>query len=183
MRGEQLANGVTLHDLIEALANAVIEAQDRIERHQTANISRYFTERGRPIGVDIVVPSIRPDAEDGEEDLLRVPMLSLVNATRLSIKDVEVSMEVTLGSLAALKDEATEPAENTQTEQATEANEVDWKGRRPEKAVALDLGATKTKDTGPVAKITLRVESQEQTEGMARLLQELNKRIGVSKTT
>ena len=175
-----MANNVTLHDLIEALANAVVEAQDQVERYQTSNIRRYFDENDRPRRIDIAGPSIRPDAEPGEEDLLVVPLLALVSATRLAIKDVEISMEVRLGSLTQLAGGASAPLEaGTETGPPTTAEAAGWTERRSDKAVALDLGVPRTRDAGPLAKVTLRVEAQEPTEGMARLLMELNKRIGI----
>lgn len=179
-----MADNVTLHDLVEALANAVVEAQDRVERYQTSNVQRYFDENNRPRRIGIVVPSIRSDAEPGDEDLLPVPLLALVNATRLAIKEVEVSMNVRLGSLTELT-ELTDPAEKApetgnHNGQETGSKGRGWSRRPVEKALMLDLGAPRALDSAPHAKVTLRVESQEPTEGMTRLLMELNKRIGIS---
>ncbi len=180
--GRRLVDNVTLHDLVNALANAVINAQDQVERYQTSNISRYFDEHSRPRRIDIAVPSLRSDAKAGEEDLLGVPILALVKATPLAIKDVEVSLEVRLGSLTSLKGEKTEkPVQGAKGEDASEpdAGSVSWGARPPEEAVMRDFAALRTPDAAPLAKVTLSAESQEPTEGMARLLLELNKRIGI----
>ncbi|CEE22200.1 hypothetical protein XACJK48_2970015 [Xanthomonas citri pv. citri] len=48
---------ISLNDLIEALAGAVIDAQDRIEQHQMANLGAFFDEDNRPRSVLIRLPS------------------------------------------------------------------------------------------------------------------------------
>src|SRR4051812_29463822 len=105
-RAIPMAAAVTLHDLIEGLANAVIEAQDRIERHQIGLISRYFDSDQRPVSVPIRLPSLSPrtvgpDGElvDPEDVFLNVPLLALVNMNLLRIKDFEVDFSLDLGAL------------------------------------------------------------------------------------
>ena len=56
---------------------------------------------------------------------------------------------------------------------------LDSAGRH--KQLAVDLAAPRTRSRGPTAKVTVRVRGHEPTEGMARMLAELNKRIGVNK--
>lgn len=43
-----MAGHIPLNDLIEALAGAVIEAQDNIEQHQISNLLGYFDSQKRP---------------------------------------------------------------------------------------------------------------------------------------
>ena len=95
----------------------------------------------------------------------------------------ERQVEVRLGSLIPLTEQepslkSGEPQKGNAQRKGTQAAES-WPTRAPEKALSLDLGAPRMRDRAPVAKVTLRVENQEPTEGMARLLMELNKRIGV----
>lgn len=172
-----MAAGITLHDLISAIAHAVIDAQDQIEHYQTRNIGRYF-KNDKPRSVNIRVPSLRQGADKGDEDLIQVPWLSLVNATRLAIKDMEISMEVKLGELVSVDREGADD-ENSGDENAPSNTgpSAEWGKGKPWKAVMLDLRALRIGNAGPTANVTLRVESQESTEGMARLIQELNKRI------
>jgi len=180
-----MANDLTLHDLIEALADAVIEAQHKIEQFQYSNIRSYFDGDGRPYFFRILMSSPRAGADKDKDkgDRLAVPFLSLVSASRLVIKDVEITMEVRLGSLISLAGHEPRPklgeTEPEGAAKTTSQPEGELQARAPERTLSLDLGAPRTTDRAPVAKVTLRVENQEPTEGMARLLMELNKMICV----
>ena len=113
-----MSSRVDLKELIEALAGAVIDAQDRIEQHQIAKLGQYFDEDNRPRTVVMRLPSMQPDAEPGTEDLYRAPLLGLVPANALKIKDVEMRFDVDLG---ALSDDALPGARPT-------ATGSDWQG-------------------------------------------------------
>ncbi len=88
-----------MQELIQAIAGAVAEAQDKVQRFQISTVLRYFDEFNRPVSVDVRLPSMSHDAEPGEERLVHVPLLSLVGPQLLKIKDVDVEFEVGLGSL------------------------------------------------------------------------------------
>jgi len=173
-------DGVTLHDLIEALANAVTEAQDKIERFQISNISRYFDENHRPVSVEVRVPSLSPYVEEGTEDILRIPLLALVGSVRLAIKDVEISMEIDLGDLTTVE-LPTPPAAPAGQAGAPPtppgAPAAGWGPQEPRRAVIVDVRSPRVREHA-MAKVVLRVESQEPTEGLARLMLDLNQRIG-----
>ncbi len=171
--------GVTLHDLIEALANSVTEAQDRVERFQISNLRRYFDENDRPIRVEVRVPSLRPGAEPGDEDVIAVPLLAVVGTARLAIKDVEISMDVDIGELTALEDseKPAPPAGEADKQRSTAAQPL-WGALVRRKAVTVDVQSPRGRDRPAMARVSLRVESQEPTEGLARLLLILNQRIG-----
>ena len=55
-----MASNIPLNDLIEALAGAVIEAQDNIEQHQISNLLGYFDSQNRPKSLVVRMPSIHP---------------------------------------------------------------------------------------------------------------------------
>ena len=93
-----MAQAVELEALIDAIASAVIGAQDKIEVYQAGLLSQYLDPDHRPRTIDIRVPSNRVDAGPGDEVTLRVPILSLVGATRLAITSMEITMDVDLGS-------------------------------------------------------------------------------------
>jgi hypothetical protein len=173
--------GVSLHDLIEALANSVTEAQDRVERFQIANLSRYFDENQRPVRVEMRVPSLRPSAAAGEEDVVTVPLLALVGTVRLAIKDVEISMEVDIGDLTSLDGREQSGSAAERADKGTlPPTEKSWGWGTPfrRKGLTVDVQSPRSKDQPAMAKVTLRVASQEPTEGLARLLLLLNQRIG-----
>ena len=179
--------GVSLHDLIEALANSVAQAQDQVERFQIANLSRYFDENHRPVRVEVRVPSLRPSARAGDEDVISVPLLALIGSVRLAIKDVDIAMEVDIGELRSEQED--EPASKTGLAGAVPNNtekspsppspvEKGWGVRPRMKALTVDVHSPRAKDQPAMAKVSLRVQSQETTEGLARLLLLLNQRIG-----
>ena len=172
--------GVSLHDLIEALANSVAQAQDQVERFQIANLSRYFDENHRPVRVEVRVASLRPSAQPGDEDIISVPLLALIGSVRLAIKDVDIAMEVDIGELGTEQDDnSAGPGPASAGVASTHSPAGKGWGARPSvKTLNVDVHAPRVKDQPAMAKVTLRVQSQEMTEGLARLLQILNQRIG-----
>lgn len=170
-----MSSRVELKDLIEALAGAVIEAQDRIEQHQISNLGNYFDEDSRPRSVLIRLPSVRPDAEPGSEDLYRAALLPLVAANSLRIKDVEISFDVDLGAIADDDPPGVEP-----TDAGTAWVNGDNVGG-PRKSVQVHT-------RGPLvgkrssAHVVMRVEGVEPSEGVARLVHQLIQVQGVFQT-
>ena len=65
-----MATQTSLNELIEAIAGAVTDAQERIEQYQVAHLSDFFDEDNRPKSVVIRMPSMHPQAVDGDEDLV-----------------------------------------------------------------------------------------------------------------
>jgi len=160
-----MSNRVSLNDLIESMANAVIEAQDQIEQHQIANIRRYFDSDNRPVSVHLRVPSIHPEAEEGAEDHLRIPLLALVSNNPLKIKEVEISFDADITEFEGPADDS-----NDQKSQDKE-----WRGKSAAKAIKVDMRSGLLKKDKKTAHVVLKVEGGEPTEGMARLIHELNK--------
>ncbi|WP_337243853.1 DUF2589 domain-containing protein [Luteimonas sp. gir] len=164
----------TLNSLIEALAGAVIEAQDRIEQHQTAHLGEFFDEDNRPKSVVIRLPSMHPDAQAGDEDLYRAPLLPLVSTNVLRIKDVEITFDADLGGLTAREEQT--PARDDPPERA-------WarRGSGPRPRINVDTGAAVAGGQGSVH-VVLRVEGSEPTDGAARLINHLAQTQGVFRT-
>ena len=167
-----MAAQVSLNALIEALANAVIEAQDRIEQHQISNIRRYFDRDNRPVSVFVRMPSLHPNAKVGDETqpgddmLLRVPLLALVSSNPLRIKDVEISFDADIGEISEVA-AAEKPADQ----------QKDWDSAAAAKAVQVDVRSGFLWPGRKTAHIVMRVEGAEPTEGMSRLMQHLLKLI------
>ncbi|MFB8924016.1 DUF2589 domain-containing protein, partial [Xanthomonas arboricola pv. juglandis] len=157
---------ISLNDLIEALAGAVIDAQDRIEQHQMANLGAFFDEDNRPRSVLIRLPSQHPEAGENDEDLYRAPLLPLVSSNVLRIKDVEISFDAQLGELSEL-DEAALPASL-----AVPAAVDDWHPKPPALPgqIGVDLGSNAKSARHSAVHVVLRVEGSEPTEGVARLI-------------
>ncbi len=165
---------ITLNDLVEAIADAVIQAQDQVERYQTSLLRSYFDKDNRPRYVRLRVPSLREGADAHAEEELVVPVLALVGATRLAIKELEVSTTVTLGDVAdfieeggAAKDEGAEGEDEDVT-----------RGKSgPRRGVRVDLGASASDPSSATASLKLNLQAIEPTEGLTRVMIELNKRI------
>ncbi len=175
-----MADGVTLHDLIEAIANAVIGAQDKVERYQISNIRRFFDENNRPVGVEVRMPKL--GGEDGEEVSIRVPLLALVTQSRLSIKDVEVSMDIEIGELTSVATDdgpSDTPGAAATGASGQSAEAGGWNRPAQRKAVTLDVHAPRGAGRPATAKVIMKLESHDPPEGVARLMLELNKRIGI----
>ncbi len=168
-----MASNIPLNDLIEALAGAVIEAQDHIERHQISNLLGYFDSNNRPRSLVVRLPSIHPQAEEGSEDFYRAPLLPLVSTNLLKIKDVEISFDVDLGQLT---EEPAIQAEKAVTDDERQQEET------PRKNIFVDMAGGALKKKGGSIHVVLRVEGSEPTDGAARLINHLAQTQGVFKT-
>lgn len=157
-----MASNIPLNNLIEALAGAVIEAQDNIEQHQLNNLMRYFGKDRRPKSLVMRVPSIRPDAEEGECDLYRAPLLPLMSTNMLKIKDVEITFDAELG----------------QVESETADEDGDRKSNQQAKRISVDIAGTQ-QDKASSVHVILRVEGSEPSDGAARLMNHLTQTQGV----
>ncbi len=160
----------SLHLLIQSIAGAVAEAQDKIQLFQVSTVSKYFDEDNRPVSIDVRLPSTSQDAREGEERVVRVPLLSLVGSRLLAIKDMEISFEVGLN--ADESGTAPQPADMPPEGDDTSA----WP-TESHQALGVDLGVRRNGEGGPLARVTLRVETHPSSEGMARLIQNLDKLI------
>jgi hypothetical protein len=169
-----MATRLSLNSLIEAIAGAVIDAQDRIEQHQVSNLSDYFDEDNRPKSVVIRMPSMHPQATEGDEDLYRAPLLPLVSTNVLRIKDVEVTFDAELGDVA----------ENADTSGDAPDGKSDWRKKAPSSTPSLQVdtaGGSPSRKSGSVH-VVLHVEGSEPTDGAARLMNHLAQTQGVFQT-
>lgn len=173
-----MAGPTALNDLIEALAGAVIEAQDRIEQHQMANLGDYFDEFHRPKSVIIRLPSQHPQAAEGDEDYYRAPLLPLVSTNVLRIKDVEISFDAQLGDLGGLQSADGFFAPESPGPRGA------WQAKRTatRSSVRVDTSASARSQRQSAVHVVLRVEGTEPTDGAARLLNHLAQTQGVFKT-
>jgi len=160
-----MADKESLDNLIEGLAGAVVEAQQRIETHQINNFLNFFDEDRRPKKLDILVPSLHPDA-DGEDVRYRVPLLPLVASSLLRIKEVEISFDTDLVGVTEKEDEEEMDAASTLESEKTFSSKL--------RSVNLDMRGSGVfrKKTGSVH-VVMKVEGRDISEGMARLVDRL----------
>ncbi|KPC52584.1 DUF2589 domain-containing protein [Amantichitinum ursilacus] len=170
-----MATPLTLKDLLAALSGAVIGAQDQIEQHQLANLSGYFDEDNRPRSVQVRLPSMTPGADEGEEDFYRAPLLALVPANPLQIREVEIEFDVELGELG------NEPQTgNAAAPTSAGTGDTAWNDGTPRKTVQIDAQPGKKQSVGKVH-LKVVVHSTEISAGMAKLTNQLAQTQGVVK--
>lgn len=155
----------SFQQLIQSIAGAVAEAQDKIQRLQMSTVRQYFDADNRPVCIDVRLPAMT--SVEGEERLVRVPLLSLVGARLLAVKDMEISFQVGLNVQTH-----TAPCDST----SAPNDEQGWP-KEFHKPLNVDLGVRRNGGGGPLANVTLRVETQPPSDGMARLVQNLDKLI------
>jgi hypothetical protein len=168
-----MAHPLTLKDLLEALAGAVIGAQDRIEQHQLANLGAYFDEDNRPRSILMRLPSMTPGAEEGDEDFYRAPLLALVPTNPLHIREVEIDFDVQLGEIGEEVDEEAEPSKGADEHAA-------WSGNEPRKTVQIDTRSRMGQHDAAIH-VKVKVQSAETTSGLAKLTNQLTQTQGVVK--
>jgi hypothetical protein len=173
-----MATRITLKDLLEALASAVIGAQDRIEQHQTASLGSYFDSDNRPKSVLIRLPSLHPGAEEGDEDYYRAPLLSLTSANPLRIREVEIDFDVQLGEIG--EEEVTDAGGSDGGGENEAAGS--WGGGTPHKTVQIDLHTATKGAFSSAVHVRVKVENAEITSGLAKLTNHLTQTQGVFKT-
>lgn len=162
-----MASRESLDNLIEGLAGAVVEAQRRIETHQISNFLSFFDEDNRPKKIDLLLPSLHPDAK-GEDVRYRVPLLPLVASSLLRIKEVEISFDT---DLVGITDNDTE--EEQANADATEAGSEELVSKKL-RSINLDMrGSGVFKKNRGTAHVVLKVEGKDISEGMARLVDRL----------
>src|SRR3989344_6237286 len=94
----------SLDDLISAVQNAVIKAQQLAEDHHIELVSRFFEKdeasgQMRAKTQEVWIPSLNPSASPDEYVLVRVPLISLANLGSIKIKELTVEFDAKLGSL------------------------------------------------------------------------------------
>lgn len=151
---------ISLKDLVQAIAGAVTQAQHEIEVGQVANLTSFLKD-GRPDMMHLKLPALRSHAAHGEEDEYVIPTLTLIQNSPLRIKKVDVDFDVEIGDMDAESQEYVGDA----LEQGP-----NW---RPQLSV-FQQAAGLLKKKGITAHIKLELESLDHSEGVARLLNDLN---------
>lgn len=158
---------VSLQSLVEAIAGSVADAQTQVARGQIEGLASFLDKSGRPHTLDVRVPSIRPGAAPGEEDVYSAPLMALVPHAAMRIKQVEVTFAVELGDLGE-----DVPATGVATSAVDRATAT-----RRSVSVNPTAGAD-AKARGTTANVTLLVECIDVPEGLARLMGEVVKTQG-----
>ncbi len=85
----------SLDNLLRALHNAVIKAQELTEQQHIRQLARYFSDDGTPETRTIRIPDLRPETDDETREI-EVPLLALVPPSAIKIKDFDIGFTVGL---------------------------------------------------------------------------------------
>lgn len=158
-------------ELIAAVSGAVVEAQHQVRQAHISQLWSFF-HNNAPIEVNLEIPRYAPGVpiDQGPQKLnVAVPLLSLVNPAQLSIQQMQVTMQVDMSEVTALatpaKKAAKQPAAGTFAWQPETYRPI------------LEAATTTGKQPGQpgLAQVTLTVAAEPVPEGLARLLDHLNK--------
>lgn len=164
-----MALSVSLERLVHALSNSIIRAQNLVEKAQIANLRSYFDKENIPISLDLKLPSMQ---HEDMQDTYRVPLAALVPHGSLVIKEAKVDLDVEIGGV-------TQDTPDPETGFPDLPDIV--KGVepiRPKLMIDPEAGGVAKSAHGNCAHITLTLSSTENTEGLARLLNEVIKTQG-----
>lgn len=161
-----MADRASLENLIEGLAGAVVEAQNRIERSQINNFESFFDRDHRPEAFDVRVPSLHPEIKDDVR--YRVPLLPLVAGSLLRIKEVEISFDTDIEGIAD------DDIGGGQAEDATSDSSKEGSGSKKLRSIRLNIrGAGVFRKKAGMAHVVIKVEGRDISEGMARVVDRL----------
>lgn len=168
-----MAGRTTLRSLIQGIAGAIASAQQEIERQQILNLGAFFDQALRPLMMSLRLPSLRHGVDPGTEDLVDIPLLTLLPHNPLRISEAQVEFDIELGGVE--EDGELDPPNAIQT-----TDDAHTRVAPPPKVrrILTDAfnGASSAK--GPKAHVMIKVRDAEVPEGLARLLTELNKMHG-----
>lgn len=96
-----MADAVALHQLVGAVAGAIVDAQALVEQRFIQQVSGYFDSEGKPLCLAIKMPRPGSGSASGSSDEMQIglPLLSLAESSMLAIKDLRIDLDVELGSV------------------------------------------------------------------------------------
>lgn len=173
---------IRLDSLVAALASSVAEAEHAVRLNQLRNLRSFFDADNNPICVEIEMPKagLRP-GETGTEPV-KVPIVTLVSVSNMSIAEMEVKFQTSLGDVDEAAQEPTPSdddlphafAAGDEEEDAEALRNLGWSARDGA-AIGASTGPS-TSESGK-ASVTLKVRQAELPEGLARIIARLNQRL------
>jgi len=162
---------VRLDQLLAALARAVVDAQHEIRRSHLGDLSQFF-RNGSPITVDLKLPRVSPDTGQQQSMEVQVPLAILVSHASMSIRETQVTMQVEMSPIGE-----TAPGKKAAESSASTGSERPYEWKPPGTLPVISVSTVTSGKVGDVgvAQLTLRVAAEDVPEGLARLLDHLNK--------
>lgn len=166
--------------LISTIAGAVVEANHIVKQNYISNLTRFFKEDGSPITQVLKIPKWAHDSPakvTGELSTrsidqprqipvdLEVPLISLVNHSHLSVKEMKLTMEVNLKEIIEAETKIDTPLKEQ------------WKSTKHLSLLIADTDSSKKPSESGIAQIILTLTSEDAPEGLSRIIDHLNKTI------
>ncbi len=173
---------IRFDQLVSALADAVVRAEHLVRIHQITDLRSFFDERNQPISVPLEIQRTDPAAKRGETTKLEVPLITLINMSQLSIKEMEIQFTTSLGDVTEQRTprRQREPTgavhygiEDTPEPAGSEA--LGWVADQDDRSI--EVATSSVESNGASATITLKVQASETPEGLSRLIDRLNRLI------
>ncbi|MEZ4453154.1 MAG: DUF2589 domain-containing protein [Nannocystaceae bacterium] len=165
---------IRLDNLVAALASSVAEAEHSVRLNQIRNLRSFFDADNLPVSVEIQMPKIPDGSSEPGHDLVKVPLITLVNLSHMSISEMEIKFQTDLGDVSEPDDSkdggpmsfaAEDPAESAR-------QGLGWSERDK---VAIDASTSPSTSESGRASVTLRVKQADTPEGLARIVARLNR--------
>lgn len=165
---------IRLDNLVAALASSVAEAEHSVRLSQIRNLRSFFDVENQPVSVELQMPMLGLKPGEAGHETLKVPLLSLVNISNMSISEMEIKFQTSLGDVSEPPPPPPGDGPHAFSEDLEEGARKDlgW-SERDKPAIAASTGPS-TSESG-TASVTLRVRQSETPEGLARLIARLNR--------
>ncbi len=85
--------------LLQAIHNAVLRAQELTEEQHIHQLGKYFDDEGKPIIQELQVPTLDPDDDPDNMVTIKVPLMSLLPPSAIKIKELRVSFKAAMGKI------------------------------------------------------------------------------------
>ena len=147
--------GESLDSVFQGIYKSIVEAQNTIEQHYVGEVKEdYFDKNGKPY----MIPVQLPNGDNGELKTVNIPLITLVPHNGMSIKEVEIEMEVALSQ-----------------GESEEINKSKTTKKKPSKIHKFLTDLSRRTKGRDMAKIKVKFNGQDAPEGLARIKDSLIK--------
>jgi hypothetical protein len=147
--------GNSLDSVFQGIYKSIVEAQNTIEQHYVGEVKEdYFDKNGKPY----MIPVQLPNGDNGELKTINIPLITLVPHNGMSIKEVEIEMEVALSQ-----------------GESEEINKSKTTKKKPSKIHKFLTDLSRRTKGRDMAKIKVKFNGQDAPEGLARIKDSLIK--------
>lgn len=170
---------IPLASLVAALASSVAEAEHAVRLNQLRNLRSFFDADNNPVTVEIEMPKANVRAGEAATEPVRVPLLTLVGVSNMSIAEMEVTFQTSLGDVDEPPDTDEEGLPHAFSDDGDDPHDEALRGlgwsERDGAAIGASTGPS-TSESGK-ASVTLKVRQSEIPEGLARIIARLNQQL------